>query len=345
MATFKDILGHTKEIEMLKRAVAADRVAHAYLFAGPAGTGKRRVAYLLAAALNCSQSKGLFKGDAGEGSPCGACVDCSMIEGNTHPNIMEIWPVDRDGKRADDGLIRVEQIRDLQGSLNYKAGGGRKVAIVEDADKLMGQAANAFLKTLEEPPPDSLIILISARHSELLPTVLSRCQRINFKPLPEDMIRDFLIREKGLNGEDASVISRLSAGSLSSAVRCASERVHERWNEAATRLKDLNATDTYGILKLADEISKRDDLDDLLEFLKTRCRDHLVLLTVTPGLALDSFNQGLEGPSGGEAMATALIESFAMIEDARRSIMPPRYANKQLTMEALLMRLAGNGAL
>ncbi|MBI5344988.1 MAG: DNA polymerase III subunit delta', partial [Deltaproteobacteria bacterium] len=344
--------GHTKEIEMLKRAVAAHRVAHAYLFAGPAGTGKRRVAALFAAALNCFQSKGLFGGDAGEGNPCGSCLDCSMIEGNTHPNIMEIWPVDKNWKRADDGLIRIEQIRELQGSLNYKVERGRKVAIVEDADKLMGQAANAFLKTLEEPPPDSLIILISARPAELLPTILSRCQRINFRPLSEDLIKDFLIQEKGLNGEDASVISRLSAGSVSSAVRCASERVHETWNEAALRLKGLKAADTYGVLRFADEISKRDDLDDLLEFLKTRCRDHLVLhegakhLTVTQGLAPDRFNQGLEGPAGGnEARALALIESFAMIEDARRSIMPPRYANKQLTMEALLMRLAGNGAL
>lgn len=343
MATFKDILGHEKEIDMLKRAVKGGRVAHAYLFAGPSGIGKRRLAYTLAAALNCSLDgggAGLF-GVADDGLPCGVCEDCRLIEGKTHPNIIEVFPVDRDGKGADDGLIRVEQIRELAGALNYRVERGKKVAIVEASDKMMPAAANAFLKTLEEPPPSSVIILISARPTELLPTILSRCQRINFKPLPEGIIKGFLTGEKGFGGDDASVISRLCAGSLSSAIRYAEERVHERWGAVALGLKGLKS-ETFDVLKFAEELSKRDDIEDVLEFLKTWCRDKLVCLEGAGELMV---NRGMDGVArGGGDRALSLIESFEMIEEARRSVMPPRYANKQLTMEALLMRLAGNGA-
>ena len=213
MLAFKDICGHDKETGRLKAAILAKRVAHSYLFTGQDGIGKRLIALAFAKALNCVDI------DA-SGDSCGACPDCLMAEAGTHPNIIQIQPVDKDEEPAADGTIKIAQVRELQEALRYKADGGKKAAIVEGADRMALPAANAFLKTLEEPPASSVIILIASRAAELPATVISRCQRINFRPLPAAVIKDYLVKVNGAAPEEADAAARLSGGSIPAAARC-----------------------------------------------------------------------------------------------------------------------------
>ncbi len=328
---FRDILGHTKEIEALGKAIANERVAHSYLFSGTSGIGKGCVARAFAAALNCANGNG-----------CGECKDCRLIEAHSHPNLVEIWPTDKDDERAVNGLIRIVKIRELQGAIKYRVERGKKVVIVEDADRLVPAAANAFLKTLEEPPADSIIILISSKASALLPTILSRCQRINFGPLGESSIRDYLVNAMALSPDLAASAARASSGALGEAIEYAESGLWEKRAAIAGYLKTVKEGGGAKLLKLAEELSKRDDLTEVLESMKLWCRDKLVGVTGARELTVDNANTDA---LRGEAAPEALLAAFSMIERTRSDITPPRYGNKQLAMEALLMRMADSGVL
>lgn len=337
MPALSDIRGHERETGRLKAAISAKRVAHAYLFSGHDGIGKRLIALAFAKALNCADI------DA-NGESCGSCPDCSMAEAGTHPNIIQIQPVDKDDEPASDGTIKIAQVRELQDALRYKTERGKKAAIVEGADRMALPAANAFLKTLEEPPASSVIILIASKTAELPATIISRCQRINFKPLPVSVIRDYLIEKIGAAPDEAEAAARLSEGSIPAAMNCLGTGFLEKRSETLTAFLSLRPDDTVGILKLAEELSKRDDLEEALEYLKTMLRDSIVSLEGRPDLAIS--RSGLFKIAGrGGLTVERLIDSYSLIERARADIMPPRYANKQLAMEDLLMGLTGSMAI
>lgn len=333
--SFKDISGNTKAIGILKNSLKSGRVAHSLLFAGPEGVGKRLTSLAFAKALNCVNASATSFDDS-----CGHCPDCARIDSGTHPNIIFIQPLDKDGEATAAGIIRIESIREAQGALKYRVERGKKVIIVDGAEKMQVGAANAFLKTLEEPPADSIIILISSNASELLPTILSRCQRINFRPLEADSVADCLVKEKGVTPEEAATIARLAGGSVSRAIRFTAEGVYDKRKDVIERIASLGPGDTYGALKLAEDLSKRDDIEEVLEFMKTWYRDRAVYGAGNPELAVNADLTGyLENYIGSDI--SGIIEAVSMIERARRDIMPPRYANKQLTMEVLLLGLTG----
>lgn len=329
--SFKDIIGHSKEISVLVNSLSTGRVPHALLFSGTEGVGKRLVALEFARALNCRDFGGGSSGDS-----CGGCADCALFDSGAHPNLITAGPTDKDGLPTPEGLIRIERVREIQNSLKYRVERGKKVVIIDSADRMMTAASNAFLKTLEEPPPDSVIILVTSRSSDLLPTIISRCQRMNFRPLPAGAIAGYLVKKTGLSGSDAQEAARLSGGSFSKAQGYAGGGEYRKLREVAQEVSAITPADTEVALRLASELSKRDDLAEVLEFLKTWYRDRLAGLT---GAAELMVNAG--ALSSGSVDARRMIDSFSMIERARRDIMPPRYANKQLTMEVLLMGLAG----
>lgn len=331
--SFDHILGHKREIGILRSAILNGRVAHSYLFAGPEGVGKRAVALAFAKALNCEVPSG--------GEPCESCQSCELFERKAHPNLMEVWPTSKEKdelvKDLDGGLIRIEQIRQVQSALKYKIDGGRKAVIVDRAEKLMPQAANAFLKTLEEPPAGSLIMLVTSRPTELLQTILSRCQRINFKPLPEEELAGYLREQRGAAAKEASAIARLTGGSLARALKYMDEGTNGERKEILKRLSSLETGDVAEALDLADELSKRDDIEELLEFIKCYYRDMAAVASGAGELAVNKDIAGDFSPTGGRT----LVDKFTYVENARRSLTAPRYANKQLTMEELLLRLIG----
>ncbi len=178
--SFRDVLGHGARLAELRRALAEDRLPHALLFTGKRGVGKRRVADALAAARLC---------EAGGDDACGACGSCRAVAHGNHADVEVV--VREPGKRD----VGIEQVRVLSERLFRKGYGGRgKVAIVDDADRLTTQAQNAFLKTLEEPPPGTTLVLVSSNAERLLPTVRSRCSIHRFGSLSDADLEAFAER-------------------------------------------------------------------------------------------------------------------------------------------------------
>jgi DNA polymerase-3 subunit delta' len=213
MGLLNNIVGHERPRSVLLGSISLDRVATSYLFTGESGTGKRLTALEFAKAVNCLNPVEVsVTGLAGKTSgsvysdACDICSSCRKISAGIHPDLRMIEP--------EGGLIKIDAIRDIQEFLSYKAHEGRRKVVIIDNAELMNQpASNAFLKTLEEPPKDSLIILVTMYHDLLLPTIRSRCFRVMFSPLNrEESLR--IIRENlpGLDNETLESLERISMG-------------------------------------------------------------------------------------------------------------------------------------
>jgi DNA polymerase-3 subunit delta' len=200
--SWQRVKGHDALIAAFDRAVHRGRLAHAYLFTGPSGIGKRLFAHELAKALLCESPP------TGRLEACNRCGSCALVEAGTHPDCFAV-------NRPEDKLeFPIEVIRRLCSDLALKpARGGRKIAIVGDADDLNEESANAFLKTLEEPPPGSLLIVIGTSADRQLPTIRSRCQVIPFSPLTPQLVRELLGNEDELDPALAERLSTLGEGS------------------------------------------------------------------------------------------------------------------------------------
>jgi len=169
---FSSILGQTKALTLLSRAVASGRLAHAYLFVGPDGVGKTTVALDLAATLLCRLPE--------EGRPCGRCPGCMKYRSGNHPDFVRIRP--------DGAAIKIDQIRELKKSLNFAPfESGVRIVLLEEVQTMRREAGNSLLKALEEPPPGNLLILIGTGAGMILDTIVSRCQVIPFTPLPLEL--------------------------------------------------------------------------------------------------------------------------------------------------------------
>jgi DNA polymerase-3 subunit delta' len=210
------IVGHDRALAALEPGLLTGDPAHAYLFTGPAGGGKGLAAVEFAAALNCE----------GAPKPCRECRSCrdTLEPDRQHPDVEVIAPgglCDESDHGNHEGSrdIRICQVRRLERVLSmtpYR--GGRRVAIIDGADRLNQDASNAFLKTLEEPPAATVLILITDREDQLLETVLSRCQKVAFGRVDRDTVEAFL-RERGADDEKARAIAALANGRLGWALR------------------------------------------------------------------------------------------------------------------------------
>lgn len=218
--TWHDILSHADVVEQLRRRFEAGKIYGTFLFVGPAGVGKRTVARRLAQALFCQA------GRSTRFEPCGTCEDCRLFEAGTHPDLLTVE------KPADKNFIPLDAFlgdkdHRMQEGLCHDIGlrpfrGGRRVAIIDDADYLNAEGANCLLKTLEEPPPKSVMILIGTSPDRQLPTVRSRSQIIRFRPLTIDAAAR-LIRDQGLADDERSArrLATMCDGSLERARRLA----------------------------------------------------------------------------------------------------------------------------
>jgi DNA polymerase III subunit delta' len=204
---FCDVVGHQRPLQILRRVIDRGRVHHAYLFTGMEGIGKRLVALNMAKALNCADQAG---------EACDHCRSCQLMAKGVHPDLILIEPTGE--------TIKIEQIRELQQSIAFKPYEARwRVILMDRAERMTREAANALLKTLEEPPPGTTIIL-SATTTEALPaTVLSRCQRIRFSPLSQEEVKKVL--HDRLSADEISILAPLAGGSPGRALRMNGEEV------------------------------------------------------------------------------------------------------------------------
>ena len=205
-STFEEVAGQEHIVKTLKNALATGKLAHAYLFAGPRGTGKTTMAKLLAKALNC---------DEGIGHQCNECKNCKAIIEGTHPDVLELDAASNNG---------VDEIRELIDKVKYGTILGRyKVYIIDEVHMLSTGAFNALLKTLEEPPEHVIFILATTEPHKILPTILSRCQRYDFTKLSDKDIKNRLksvLENEGVtfNEEAIDIIISLADGGMRDAL-------------------------------------------------------------------------------------------------------------------------------
>jgi len=190
------VTGQDRILSLLDYSLRTNSVAHAYLLVGPRHVGKRTLAINLAQALNCKGSE----------PPCGQCLSCQRIREGKHADVTSIG---LDSRME----ISIDDIRALQHLANLAPFEGKyKIFVIEDAEYLSAEAANCLLKILEEPPPNIVWLLLAAEEERLLPTVISRCQRLELKPVPSKLVEEMLIRLHKVETEKAKLLARLCHG-------------------------------------------------------------------------------------------------------------------------------------
>jgi DNA polymerase-3 subunit delta' len=331
---FREILGQDWVVSHLKTAMLAGRLSHAYLFLGPEGVGKASVARALAAALNCAQP-------AADGDACGACPSCRRLQAGTHPDFLVIAP--EEGKTQ----IKIEVIRELRRLTEYPPlGGGWRVVLIKPAEALTAQsdaAANALLKTLEEPPPQHLLVLTARGEADLLPTIVSRCHKLAFAPLPSALIIQELENRRTLPRSQATLVAALSGGSLGRALALDPEELVRQRNRVLSDLAHLDRGSTGLVLEWAQRLTKnRSDLKNFLLLAQLWYRDLLLAHFQAPAglVAHQDLLPALEQARAGDIPAT-WFANFAALGVAQRHLQAN--LNPELTLDILGLRLQRQG--
>lgn len=313
---FKDVIGHERIIEMLRSQIRTGRVAGAYLFAGPEGVGKRFLAINFAKALNCLK---------GSDDSCDACTSCRKIDNRNHPDVQVIEP--------SGNWLKIDQIRTMQRRASFRAMEGKyKVFIVLKAERMTDEAANSLLKTLEEPPSDTIFILIAVNVSMILPTILSRCQMFRFHRIPRETIVRALKERFLLSDTVATRIALLSGGKVETALKMAENPGSVRGEEIPKILREIEPLELF---KTAEELSSNPEKLDLL---LTWYRD---LMLVKEGLPPEEITH----PESWERLREISKRiPKRRILDSIRQIMRTRdmirhNVNAMLAMEVLCLRL------
>ena len=324
---FSDIVGHGKQLATLRRGLAHDRLHHAYVFLGSEGVGKRTVALSLAKAVQCLEMANDF---------CGSCVNCVSIENRNHPDVRLIGPLP--GKKD----ISIEQVRGLERELNYRAfSSGKKIAIIDPAPLMNFSAQNALLKTLEEPPAGSILILISISAGGLLPTLLSRCLRLSFAPLTASTVADHLVSGRALKREQAELLAALSFGSLGRALSPDLGELARRRGVWVEGIASLGKRNRRGWTTLAEELSKdREEALRFLEWLDGWYRDILIYgatESVQEICNLDLIESLKTQAASCSVERTLFLRSQALITAARIR----RNVNRRMALDDLLAHAAG----
>lgn len=227
------VVGHEWALDLLARGLRSGRLSHAYLFTGPAQVGKTTVAQAVAQALVCERRR------EGDGAPCGTCHACQRVAENRYPDVQSVAAVKN--------VIQIDQVRALQADAALSPLEGQyKVFIISEIERATLPAANALLKTLEEPPPQVVLLLTSNHRDQVLSTILSRCQVVGLRPLPLAQVREALQVRWGVDEARAQLLARLSAGRLGWAVTAHTDP--DMWQARTKRLDDLLALTAEGHL-------------------------------------------------------------------------------------------------
>lgn len=320
--SFTQVIGHERQKDVLWRAINNNRLAHAYLFAGPEGVGKRLTALALVRALFCTESRG-----------CGECPPCRKVDHHNHPDLHILEP--------DGASIKIEQVRNLQRDLSLRPHeAARKVCLIEAAEAMTVGAANALLKTLEEPRGDTLLILLSSQPQRLLETIRSRCQPLYFARQPLELLRNTLQTQLGVSDAEAHVLAALADGSFKKAFgKDRNLYLEERRNLLKT-LTSLSPGSILPILEFAEQLTgDKSALPDILEIFQAFYRDVLMCVHGRDPAELVNLDlaEKVRRVAAREAVPDILQKLDALVT-ARRQL--ERNLNTQLVVENLLLRLA-----
>jgi len=329
------LIGNERIKKLLQRAVADDRVGQSLLMAGPRGVGKYQFAIALAQALNCEQVK--------DGVSCGKCGSCLRIERGEHADVRTILRESKDPsvkKESRSQFIKIEQTRSMCEQAQFRPyEGRRRVFIIDDAEWLLPGAANSLLKTLEEPPPTTLVILVTSKPYVLLETIRSRCQMLNFAPLTVSELEEHL-QTKKMPADEARLRARLSRGSIGHALEIDLNEYRQ------TRDTMLDVVEALGVTReIAKLVSASEYLGRKLD--KDEFEVHIDVLLI---LLDDLFHLKLHAPEAlltnediveqlkrvSEKISVEHINGWVeRIEEIFRAL--PRNVNRQLAMDAMFI--------
>jgi DNA polymerase-3 subunit delta' len=327
---FRDIIGHQLTIASLQTAVARQRLAHAYLFHGESAIGKRSTALRFAQALNCERD---FPGEAIDA--CGACRSCQQIEARTHPDFFVIEP---DSELATP-QIKIEQVREIEQQIMYRPLiGERKICLIDDADRMTIGAANALLKTLEEPPDHSLFLLITSRPAALPATIRSRCQSLRFATPARTQVEAALILKRETPPADARLLAIISEGRIGEALSADAKETRARQRELLELVRPPSLQSVTALLSAAEALAKADRAPEILAWLARWIRD---LVIVQIGGDRDQLLHLDELPTlevyARQAGTDSLLDLLQDIEKTEQQA--TRHLNLQMALENILLRL------
>lgn len=327
MKGLADIIGHREIVLALRNAVDKQKAAHAFLFSGQQGVGKKTTAMAFARALLCQNP---CAADA-----CGQCQDCRLVCDGTHPDLHVLKP--------DGASIKIQQVRQLQRSILLSPHQGhRQVYILECVEKMTVEAANSLLKNLEEPPTGVVYILLTEQPYGLLPTITSRCQNFTFRPLSIKEVESGLNGIAGLNADDVHFAAALSGGSLGKAQTLLSQGQYKARRDDVIKLAaNLRRASLSEISHQAEEMAQDKptalaQLDlllqwyrDLLIWRETAFEDMLINRDRVSDIDIEAslYTTG------------RLIDIISDIELAKGQL--SANANTRLVLDILLVRLAG----
>ena len=323
---FDAIIGHERPKRFLQSALRSERLAHALLFHGEERIGKLLMARVLAQAVNCEASPPPDPPDA-----CGVCRSCRQIETGAHPDVTILTATGEKGE--------TDHTREIESRFIYRPLIGRlKIVILDNADLLRREAANALLKTIEEPPPDSLIVLVSSRPEALLPTIRSRCQEIRFAPLALDVVEAAVRQRRGLSDKDARFLAVISGGRLGLALEAEPEALRAERAGYLRLVSPASVESVGGLLSVCEAIGKSDQAEAALGWLTAWFRDLVIVKAGGDRSRLvnsDCLAQ-LDALAARLAIET-ILDLAAYVKSMHRGL--ERNLNKQLMLEGLLLRL------
>ncbi len=322
---FEPIIGQERPIRFLTQMLQKKSIPTALLFTGVDGIGRQKTARAMAMALNCSGPVGV--------SACGRCPSCRKVISGSHPDIVIVGP--------DGVFIKIDQVRAVSRQLRFAPlEGNWRIVIINDAQAMNLEASNAMLKILEEPPKRTAFILTASQTTGLLPTIVSRCQQIAFRPIPYEKVAQLLVEARGLDRQTATTLAMSAKGSLGKALSEDGEKWTVWRDDVLEQIAALSGESMQPIFAFAKALSRdKGRLADALDMIMMWFRDVLMCKASPERIINEDFKTKIERASQGESV-NALLEKVGAVHSAQRAI--SRNANPRLTLEVMLLRLCSN---
>lgn len=329
MAKFADIIGQEQLKEHIQNAIASNKVSHAYIINGERNAGKEFIARIFAMTLQCEK---------GGKEPCNECHSCKQARSHNQPDIVYV-------SHEKPNSIGVEDIR---GQINNDIGikpysSPRKIYIMNEGEKMTPQAQNALLKTLEEPPEYAVILILTDNVEGLLPTIISRCVVLNMKPVPDKLVKKYLMEELGVPDYKANICVAFARGNIGKAKLLASSEEFEKVkDEAITLVKYINDMEINEIVKAIKKIMEyKLDVNDYLDILTVWYRDALLYKATKDVNSLVFKNEFQQIRKVADRSTYEGIETIVKaLQQARRRL--EANVNFDLTMELMLLTIKEN---
>lgn len=323
--TLESIIGQDRPIRFLTQMLQKGSIPHALLFTGIDGIGKRKTAVALGMSLNCLSPVGV--------SACGECPSCKKIISGSHPDMVHVKP--------DGVFIKIGQVRTVSRELRFAPlEGNQRVVIINDAQAMNLEASNAILKILEEPPKHTILILTASQTTDLLPTIVSRCQQIAFRPIPYEKVAEVLVDLRGLERETATTLAVSTKGSLGKALSVDGEEWAVWRSRLLEQVSSLSMRSIQPVFAFADALSRdKGRLADTLDMLMTWFRD-ILMCKISPERIInkDLMNK-IQHASKGRSVSE-LLGKVEVVQSAQTAI--SRNSNPRLALEVMMMRLCSD---